>query len=146
MTGRDRRAAAWNRSVGVASSARSSNTEFGLKMEGASKVDRARGEGVSGDSQSQSRVCLRSAQKHVAVELRIVRIRGVRPRPYFCPALRNSSRARGERRDAISASHSDEVLLLTLDHAMEAHSLATWTHVHMTSYTMWAVPQTQKGI
>ena len=60
------------------------------------------------------------------------------------PALRNSSRARGERRDAISASHSDEVLLLTLDHAMEAHSLATWAHVHMTSYTVWAVTQTQK--
>ena len=60
------------------------------------------------------------------------------------PALRNSSRARGERRDAISASHSDEVLLLTLDHAMEARSLATRAHVHMTSYTLWAVTQTQK--
>ena len=117
-----------NRSVGVAS-ARSSNTEFGLKMEGASKVDRAREEGVSGDS--QSRFFLRSAQKHVAVELRSVRSRGVRP------ALRNSSRARarGEwRRHCIGASHSDEVLLLTLDHAMEARSLATWGHVHVMSH------------
>ena len=34
--------------------------------------------------------------------------------------------AREANGDAISASHSDEVLLLTLDHAMEAHSLATW--------------------
>ena len=105
-------------------------------MEGASKVDRAREEGVSGDSQSQSRVYLRSAQKHVAVQLRIVRIRGLRPRPSIRPALRNSSRARGERRDAIAASHSDEVLLLTLDHAMEAHSLATWGHVNAMSVNL----------
>ena len=103
-------------------------------MEGASKVDRAREEGVSGDSQSQSRVYLRSAQKHVAVQLRSVRNRGARP-SFSRPALTgNSSRARGEwRRHCIGASHSDEVLLLTLDHAMEARSLATWGHVHVMS-------------